>query len=177
MPGSNSSPEGSFFVYPTLGGAHEFPGAVVQPAHRLGVPRSTAKAASGTSAHRSHSKPGRQYIGRRRRGAAVGPEAGEPAPSAGIKALDPETGKTMWDFKIFQGSLANGVLATGGNVVFAAIRDGNLVALDARTRQAPLALPDRRQHERVADELRGRRAAVRRRSPPATRCTRFALPE
>ena len=39
----------------------------------------------------------------------------------------------MWDFKIFQGSLANGVLATGGNVVFGAMRDGNLVALDARS--------------------------------------------
>jgi len=32
-----------------------------------------------------------------------------------------------------QGSLTNGVLATGGNVVFGAIRDGNLVALDAKT--------------------------------------------
>ena len=39
----------------------------------------------------------------------------------------------MWDFKIFQGSNTNGVLATAGNVVFGAIRDGNLVALDART--------------------------------------------
>ena len=39
----------------------------------------------------------------------------------------------MWDFKIFQGSLTNGVLATAGGVVFGAIRDGNLVALDART--------------------------------------------
>ena len=39
----------------------------------------------------------------------------------------------MWSFTIFQPSLTNGVLATGGNVVFAAVRDGNLVALDART--------------------------------------------
>jgi outer membrane protein assembly factor BamB len=35
--------------------------------------------------------------------------------------------------KIIQGSLTNGVLATAGNVVFAAIRDGHLAALDART--------------------------------------------
>jgi len=39
----------------------------------------------------------------------------------------------MWDVKIFQGSLANGVLATAGNVLFGAIRDGNLVALDAKS--------------------------------------------
>ena len=41
----------------------------------------------------------------------------------------------MWDFKIFQGSLTNGVLATAGNVVFGAIRDGNIVALDAKSGQ------------------------------------------
>jgi outer membrane protein assembly factor BamB len=41
----------------------------------------------------------------------------------------------MWDFKIFQGSNTNGVLATGGHVVFGSIRDGNIVALDARTGQ------------------------------------------
>ena len=77
---------------------------------------------------------GRQYIGRTTAasGPAV-PKPGEPAASAGIKALDPETGKTMWDFKIFQASLTNGVLATAGNVLFGAIRDGNLVALDAKT--------------------------------------------
>jgi alcohol dehydrogenase (cytochrome c) len=78
---------------------------------------------------------GRQYIGRRDPGSDVGPGAGEPSASAGIKAIDPETGKVVWDFKIFQGSLTNGVLATGGNVVFGAIRDGNLVALDAKSGQ------------------------------------------
>ena len=40
----------------------------------------------------------------------------------------------MWDFKLFQGSLTNGVLATAGSVVCSrAIRDGHLVALDARS--------------------------------------------
>jgi alcohol dehydrogenase (cytochrome c) len=76
---------------------------------------------------------GRQYIGRVAAGtsATAAPKPGEPGVSAGIKALDPETGKTMWDFKIFQGSLTNGVLATAGNIVFGAVRDGNFVALDA----------------------------------------------
>ena len=39
----------------------------------------------------------------------------------------------MWDAKVFQRSLATGVLATGGQLVFAALRDGNVAALDART--------------------------------------------
>ena len=39
----------------------------------------------------------------------------------------------MWDFKIAQRSIAAGVLATAGNVVFGGVRDGNLVALDARS--------------------------------------------
>ena len=39
----------------------------------------------------------------------------------------------MWDTKVFQRSLADGVLATGGQLLFAALRDGNLAALDARS--------------------------------------------
>ncbi|PYS33107.1 MAG: hypothetical protein DMG14_32525 [Acidobacteria bacterium] len=54
-------------------------------------------------------------------------------PSAGIKTLDPETGKTVWDFKLFQGSNNNGVMATAGGVLFTASREGNLIALDAVT--------------------------------------------
>src|SRR5258708_34407742 len=64
-------------------------------------------------------------------GGPAGP--GDPPPSAGIKALGVDTGRTMWDVKIFQGSLTNGVLATEGGVVFAATREGHLIALDART--------------------------------------------
>ena len=39
----------------------------------------------------------------------------------------------MWDFKLYQGSLTNGVLATAGGVLFASSRDGNIIALDAKT--------------------------------------------
>ena len=34
---------------------------------------------------------------------------------------------------MIQRSLANGVLATGGQLLFAALRDGNVAALDARS--------------------------------------------
>ena len=41
----------------------------------------------------------------------------------------------MWEFKLYQGSLTAGVLATAGGIVFAASREGHLIALDARTGQ------------------------------------------
>jgi alcohol dehydrogenase (cytochrome c) len=51
----------------------------------------------------------------------------------GVKAVDPESGEAKWEFRFIYGSLAAGVLATRGGVVFAACRDGNLVALESRT--------------------------------------------
>ena len=47
--------------------------------------------------------------------------------------MAPCPGKTVWDFTLFQGSLQNGVLATAGGLLFASSRDGNLIALDAKT--------------------------------------------
>jgi alcohol dehydrogenase (cytochrome c) len=47
--------------------------------------------------------------------------------------LNPEDGKTMWEFKVYQGSLNNGLMATGGGLVFVLTREGNFFALDART--------------------------------------------
>ena len=132
VPGSNSSPEGSFFVYPSLVGGTNFQAPSYSAATGWFYLQYRENGQVYVSAPESF-EAGRQYIGRNRAPSAAGPKPGEPASSAGIKALDPETGKTVWDFKIFQGSLTNGVLATAGNVVFGAIRDGNLVALDAKS--------------------------------------------
>ena len=131
VPGSNSSIEGSFVVYPTVGGATNFQAPSYSPLSGLFY------LAYSENGQRYVSQPvafeqGRQYVGRGQAGPAS-PRPGEPAASSGIKAIDPETGATTWDFKTSQGSLQNGVLATAGNVLFASIRDGNLVALDART--------------------------------------------
>ena len=52
------------------------------------------------------------------------------APGA-IRALDPATGDTRWNFPIQEGSPAAGVLGTAGGVVFASSKDGYLIALDA----------------------------------------------
>jgi len=133
VPGSNSSRDGSFFVYPTLGGGTNFQAPSYDAAAGLLFLEYSESGQAYVSAPVPFEE-GRQYIGRdTASGGRVTPKPGEPAPSAGIKAVDPETGKTVWDFKIFRGSLTNGVLATAGRVLFASIRDGNLVALDSRS--------------------------------------------
>jgi alcohol dehydrogenase (cytochrome c) len=133
VPGSNSSREGSFFVYPTLGGGTNFQAPSYSPAtgwFYLAYQENGQQYISASVTYEA----GRQYIGRATPGTTPpDPKPNEPAASAGIKALDPENGETKWDFKIYQGSSTNGVLATAGNVLFGAIRDGNVLALDAKT--------------------------------------------
>jgi len=50
-----------------------------------------------------------------------------------IRAIDPQTDEIKWTFDLHQGSVGAGVLATAGGVVFASSKDGNLIALDARS--------------------------------------------
>jgi len=132
VPGSNSTREGSFFVYPTLGGGTNFQAPSYSPLTGWFY----LQYAEGGQRYASAQEPfeaGKQYIGRAAKvDPSVGPKPNEPGRSSGIKAIDPATGKTMWDVKTFQRSLATGVLATGGQIVFAALRDGNLAAFDAR---------------------------------------------
>jgi PQQ-dependent dehydrogenase (methanol/ethanol family) len=133
IPGSNSSPEGSFLVYPTAGGATNFQSPSYSPITGLFYLEYSEAGAQYVSAPQVPEK-GREYLGRAPgRGPAPARRPNDPPPNAGIKAIDPETGKTVWDFKLFQGSLSNGVLATAGGVVFASSRDGNIIALDALT--------------------------------------------
>ena len=51
----------------------------------------------------------------------------------GVMAFDVRTGRKLWTFPVSRGSLQAGVLATRGEVVFAATAEGNLIALDSRT--------------------------------------------
>jgi alcohol dehydrogenase (cytochrome c) len=122
--GAEASAAGSV-VSPTIGGATNFQAPSYSPstgwvylAYQAGAQRYISETQPFES--------GRQYPGGR------GASASQPR-SAGIKAIDPESGKTVWDFPLTQGSLTSGVLATAGGVVFAASREGFLFALDART--------------------------------------------
>lgn len=54
-------------------------------------------------------------------------------PTQGMMALDVRSGRKLWTFPLTRGSLSAGVLATRGDVLFAASADGNLIALDARS--------------------------------------------
>jgi PQQ-dependent dehydrogenase (methanol/ethanol family) len=89
VPGSNSSAEGSFLVYPTVSGATNFQAPSYSPLtgwFHLAF-------SEGGQQYVSAPQPierGRQYLGRgRAAGPPPAPRANEPLPNAGIKALDP----------------------------------------------------------------------------------------
>ena len=133
IPGSNSSGEGSFLVYPTVSGATNFQAPSYSPMTGW-LYLEYAEGGQQYASAPAEIERGRQYLGRSPlmgRPLVRGPN--DPPPGAGIKAINPEDGKTMWDFKLFRGSNTNGLMATAGGVVFGASRDGNIVALDART--------------------------------------------
>lgn len=125
VPGWDSSPAGSIPVYPSLVGGTNWQAPSYSP--ETGWMYVEAQE-SGQRFVRSPQQfeSGRQYQGGRGQG------LGEPT-TASIKAIDPETGGTKWEYKISRGSLAAGVLATAGGVVFAATGEGSLIGLDART--------------------------------------------
>ena len=132
VPNSNASPEGTFLVYPTLVGGTNWQ----SPSYSALTGWFYLEFAEGGQQYASAPAAmtaGQQYTGSGRASKPVVRGPAEPAPNAGIKALDPETGKTIWTFPLMQGSLTNGVLATAGNVLFASSRDGNLIALDSKT--------------------------------------------
>ena len=123
-PGSQSTPEGAI-VYPGLGGGTNWQSPSYSPDTGWFYVETQE---SGQKYVRSpvEYEEGKLYMG----GAATG--IGEAA-VASIKAIDPETGEAKWEYRITLGSLAAGVLATAGNLVFAATAEGNLIALNART--------------------------------------------
>jgi PQQ-dependent dehydrogenase (methanol/ethanol family) len=121
-PGSDASPEGNV-IAPTIGGATNFQAPSYSPATGW-VYLAYSEASQRYFSEMQTFEAGRQYPGGR------GQSTGERG-AAGVKAIDPESGKTMWEFRLNQGSLTAGVLATAGGLVFAASREGHLVALDA----------------------------------------------
>jgi PQQ-dependent dehydrogenase (methanol/ethanol family) len=132
LPNSNSSPEGTYLLYPSLGGGTNFQ-APSYSSLTGWFYMSYQESGQNFASAPSPVTRGATYIGRGRGTASGARGPNDPVPNSGIKAFDPETGKTAWQFPTFQGSLTNGVLATAGNVVFGSIPDGNIVALDSKT--------------------------------------------
>ena len=77
-----------------------------------------------------------------------------------IRAYDPQTLEAKWEYRM-DDITWGGVLSTAGDVVFGGGKEGYFVALDARTRQGALEARGRRPGQQRADELLGRRQAVR----------------
>jgi len=134
-PNSNSSPEGSYLVYPGLGGGTNFQSPSYSALTGLFYLSFSESGGQAMSAPANNVR-GQQNTGNGRGGTPATRTAADPESNSGIKAFDPETGKTVWQFPTFQGSLTNGVLATAGNLVFGSIPDGNIVALDSKTGKA-----------------------------------------
>ncbi len=161
--GSNSSRQGSFFVYPTLLGGTNFQAPSYSPATGWMYLEYQESGQSYVSAPIEYEQ-GRQYIGRAAPGTGpvAQPKPGEPAASAGIKALDPETGKTDVGLQDLSG-LAHQRCARHwrpGRVRRGARRERRRARRTIR--RASLALSDRRQHGGIAHELRNRRPSIRR---------------
>jgi len=130
---SLASSEGSIEIYPSMGGATNYQAPSYDPATGWFI-MAYAESAQRYFATPVTSEPGRQYQG--------GRTERVDAPSRfGIKAVDPETGATKWDFPLMQVSLTNGVLATSGGVTFAASADGNFIALDSKSDRALWKFP------------------------------------
>ncbi len=51
----------------------------------------------------------------------------------GVKAIDPETAATKWDYRFYSGGLGNGLLATAGGVTFVTSADGNFMTFNSKT--------------------------------------------
>jgi alcohol dehydrogenase (cytochrome c) len=124
--GSNASPEGSIPVYPSLGGGTNFQSPSYDPATGWVILEYQESGQQYFVTPQEY-KAGTQYQGGRQ--ARIAGETN----TAGIRALNPDSGKVEWDTKITRGSLNNGLIATGGGVVFASSADGNLLVLDSKT--------------------------------------------
>jgi alcohol dehydrogenase (cytochrome c) len=131
VPGSNSSPEGSFLVYPA-GSATNWQSPSYSSLTGWFY-LEYSEAGEQYVSEPQEIRRGQEYLGRGSGGRLPERRPDQPAPNAGIKAIDPESGRVMWDVKILDRSSGNGVLATAGNLLFASTRDGNISAFDSRT--------------------------------------------
>jgi PQQ-dependent dehydrogenase (methanol/ethanol family) len=123
IPGTDPTPEG-VYVCPDATGATNWAAPSFDPKTNLFFVTVRDSCAIYSSKTREP-QPGATYTG-------TGQQADRNIVIAGaIRALDPATGDTRWSFPIQEGSNAAGVLATGGGLVFAASREGNLIALNA----------------------------------------------
>lgn len=123
-PDARATPEGTL-VYPSLGGATNWQSPSYDASSGTFY-LMTSEAGQRYFRTEQEYEPGKGYWG----GRAVGINE---APKAALKALDAATGTIKWQFPVSRGSLAAGVLATAGGVLFSSTQEGALMALEAKT--------------------------------------------
>ena len=134
VPGSNSSPEGSFLVYPTPGGATNYQSPSYSPItgwFYRGVfrgRRAVRERAAGAREEARNTLATRRTAALRRRADRT-TRRRMPGSRRSIRRPERPSGTSS----CFRARSANGVLATAGGVLFASARDGNVIALDAKT--------------------------------------------
>ena len=91
-----------------------------------------------------------------------------------LKALDPLTGETKWDFRYFRAPWA-GTMSTAGGLIFAGDEDGYLMAFDARSGKTlwKLYTGNRLVSAPITWELKGRQYVT---MPSGAALITFALP-
>jgi alcohol dehydrogenase (cytochrome c) len=124
--GSDARPEGSIPVFPALGGGTNFQSPSYDPSTGWLILEYQESGQQYFITPQDY-KAGTQYQGGRQT------RVTDPPATAGIRALNPDTGKVEWETRITRGSLNNGLIATGSGLVFASTSDGNLLVLDAKT--------------------------------------------
>jgi alcohol dehydrogenase (cytochrome c) len=125
LPNTTPTPAGNY-VCPDGAGAANWGAPSYDPRWNLFVVSVREACATYTSVTKPP-VPGQGYTGGSQE---IDPRVGTPG---AVRALDALSGKTRWNFPIQTGSWATGVLATGGDVVFASSSDGHLIALEGRT--------------------------------------------
>jgi alcohol dehydrogenase (cytochrome c) len=124
IPNTDPTPEGNY-VCPDATGATNWNSPSYDPNTGLfyvGVVEACATYTSVTK----EPKPGDPYVG-------TGQQLDDVVKTPGfVRAIDPLTGSVRWNFPLQLGSHAAGMLGTAGGVLFAASKDGYLIALDSR---------------------------------------------
>jgi len=115
-------------IMPSIGGTN-FQAPSYDPARRV-LYLAFLDAEGGAAYQPARYKPGQAFTGANF-GARREPPTHEP--EQGVMALDVLSGRTLWKFPVARASIQAGVLATRGELVFAATAEGNLIALDSRT--------------------------------------------
>jgi alcohol dehydrogenase (cytochrome c) len=124
IPDSEPSEKGTL-VWPSLNGATVWFSPSYSPATKL-VYVSTREVGSTYYKREAEYKPGTFFAG--------GGETRIPVKDqwGAVRALEPATGKMVWEFRLQSAPWA-GVLSTAGGLVFSGTNEGNIFALDAKT--------------------------------------------